>query len=155
MISLIFDYYEYETNYEVSNLWIWLKIQSNLLEVFVTLFGFKWWKRWKILKTCLLNLILFLPSNFGRLPLQLGFEGFGMALFLQSLKPSAIPTLFLSKTRISTIITSKTSSVSVSVSPSSRYPSLKRSCSTTNSSYSMESDASSTGVFIKGTYTRL
>ncbi|XP_031273827.1 organelle RRM domain-containing protein 1, chloroplastic-like [Pistacia vera] len=71
--------------------------------------------------------------------------------FLQSLKPSAIPTLFLSKTQISIIITHNTSSVSVSVSPTSRYPSLKRSCSATNSTSSMESDASSsTGVFIKG-----
>ncbi|KAJ0034589.1 hypothetical protein Pint_24914 [Pistacia integerrima] len=111
------------------------------------------------MKTCLFNLILFLQSNFGLLPqslysLVLTFEGFGMALFepfLQSLKPSAIPTLFLSKTQISTIITHSTSSVSVSVSPTSRYPSLKRSCSTTNSTSSMESDASSsTGVFIKG-----
>ncbi|XP_044499823.1 organelle RRM domain-containing protein 1, chloroplastic-like isoform X2 [Mangifera indica] len=70
--------------------------------------------------------------------------------FLQSPKPCGIPSLFISKSQISTIITPKTSSVSVSVATSDRYPSLKRSCSTRNSTPSTESDTSSTGVFIKG-----
>lgn len=135
-------------------------------------YHFEWWKEitqskklqvlpfWvmksKKLKTYLFTVIF--TKWFAWLPLQRNFEGFGMAVlkpFLQSPKPCGIPSLFISKSQISTIITPKTSSVSVSVATSDRYPSLKRSCSTRNSTPSTESDTSSTGVFIKGTHTHL
>lgn len=118
-------------------------------------YHFEWWKS-KKLKTYLFTVIF--TKWFAWLPLQRNFEGFGMAVlkpFLQSPKPCGIPSLFISKSQISTIITPKTSSVSVSVATSDRYPSLKRSCSTRNSTPSTESDTSSTGVFIKGTHTHL